>query len=163
MPTLLRSMGTLILALALIVLAASPARALEWGEVGNSPVDDPGWPEGAAVFNVSGRVAWCCGGALNRWRSDYRGDAEAFNAVLANFDLMEAAQKQVIVHDGIGRSYWLKTYHEDLNAQVDWIFAFYQSGAGQTQIDVYVGGNIDWADVVIPDGIDVVDMRVEID
>ena len=29
------------------------------------------------------------------------------------------------------------------------------------QIDVYAGGNIDWADVVIPDGIEVQDNRLE--
>ena len=172
----LRSIRTLIPALLLTLLAAQPAWALRFGDVGNSPVDDPGWPAGAEeIFNVSQRVAyWEHNG---RWHSDCRGDAEAFNKVLAGFALIEADRKQLIVHDGVGQSYWVDAVNKDLDADVDWILAVHQAaiwrqwqaigragaeaGDPVPQLKAYVGGNIDWDDVVIPEGIEVVDMRLE--
>ena len=176
-------------ALLIVLLGVQPVWALIMGDVGNSPVQDPGWQVGAeAVFNVSARIAWWEGPPFGggQWHAECRGDAEAFNKVLADFALIEAETKRLVVHNGEGRSFWINPNREEekqLDAQMDWMFMVwipdnwrrFGGGGGRMrpqieldegaepvpQIDVYAGGNINWADVVIPDGIDVADHRLE--
>jgi hypothetical protein len=170
---------TALFSLLLVLLIARPAWALRFGALGNSPLDaQPGWPEGAAaVFNPQGRIAyWELNG---QWKSECRGDAEAFSKVVANFALIKAEGKKLILHDGVGKSYWVQAVQKDGDAKVDWIFTVWQAdlwrqwqGIGRPagteppkppppQIDVYCGGNLNVDDVDIPEGIVVVDQRLE--
>jgi hypothetical protein len=157
-----------VLPLLLVLLAARPAWALRFGALGNVPIDaQPGWPEGtAAVFNPPQRIAWW---ELNgMWTCECRGDAEAFNKVVANFALIKAEGKKLILHDGVGSSYWVKATQPDGDARADWIFTVWQPDAGRRagaespapQIDVYVGGNLNLDDVEIPEEITVDDRRL---
>jgi hypothetical protein len=176
--------GLILAVLALV--SRGEASALIRGDVGNKPVPDPGWPAGAAVlFNHPGRAAWWEGPPFGggQWHAECRGDAQALNAVLANFAKLDAKVKRVVVHDGTGYSFWLAPNREPEKlaaAKVDWIFMVWETpnwerlrnmpadlnptDSGDTsppsQIDVYTAG-LRWADVTVPEGITVDDQRLE--
>lgn len=184
-PRLLRRLGLL---LALLLVPASHAMALIMGGEGNSPVNDPGWPAGAAkVFNSPSRIAWWEGPPLGggEWHAECRGNTAAFQEALEAFARIESEKKRLVIHDGEGASFWLNTNNDPdkkAAAVADWIFVIWQpeswkriqampvdlrgpSKKGETgpvpQIDVYVGGRIIWSDVEVPKGIEVVDERLE--
>lgn len=191
--TLTRTRWRLCLGLAVIglclLLGNQRANALITGGEGNDPVHDPGWAEGAAaVFDAEGRIAYWVGPPFGggQWHAECRGDAAAFNKLLADFAKIKAESRKLIIHDGIGRSVWLNINNVPEKreaAQIDWSFTVWQlenwkrlqalparfrapdSGDGDVPpapvIDVYVGFNINWADVRVPEGIDVVDERLE--
>ncbi|HUG91239.1 MAG TPA: carboxypeptidase-like regulatory domain-containing protein [Planctomycetaceae bacterium] len=178
-----------MLVLPLAFASPQPAHALIRGGEGNSPVRDPGWPAGAvAVFNTPARVAWWEGPPYGggQWHGECRGDAAAFNEVLKAFAAIDAPKKRILVHDGVGHSFWLNPNRQpekEAAARIDWVFAVWQADRWQglrrlpadlrprdgdpgddgpvPQIDVYAGGNIKWSDVNVPDGIEVVDERLE--
>jgi protocatechuate 3,4-dioxygenase beta subunit len=159
------------------------------GGEGNKPIRDPGWPKGAAaIFNTQARIAWWEGPPLGggQWHAECRGDAKTFNAILAEFAKLEAPGKRLLVHDGVTHSFWLNPNREPAKrdgARVDWIFMVWQpshharigpllrrAGSGATpaggqdpaaQIDLYIGGNVPWAEVVVPKGLEVRDERME--
>ncbi|HEV3025508.1 MAG TPA: carboxypeptidase-like regulatory domain-containing protein, partial [Pirellulales bacterium] len=159
---------------------------IEGGE-GNSPVRDPGWPKGAdAIFNTQSCIAYWVGPPFGggQWHAECRGDAKALNAVLADFAKLDVKSKRIVLHDGIGHSFWLNANNEPAKreaAKIDWIFMIWQPANWQrlrqlpadlnpadakdtsppSQIDVYTGGNIRWADVTVPKGLKVVDQRLE--
>jgi hypothetical protein len=171
------------------LLAGRGASALIEGGEGNAPFPDPGWPQGAAaVFNVAARAAYWEGPPFGGGQShaECRGDAKQFNAVLVDFAKIAAKKKRLILHDGVGQSFWLNTNGDAAKkeaAKIDWVFVVWQQRSwnqlqklplnlraptpddGQAepavQIDVYTGGSIKWADVVIPKGIDIIDERLE--
>jgi hypothetical protein len=169
----------------LTVVTSPEAFALITGGEGNKPIADPGWPTGAAViFNHKGRVAWWEGPPFGggQWHAECRGDARALNAVLADFVNMDAKLKRVVVHDGTGHSFWLAPNGEPEKlqaARIDWVFMVWQPASWErlrklpadlnptghadtsppSQIDVFTAG-INWADVAVPGGIEVVDQRL---
>ncbi len=178
--------------LLLLVLAASPfqkAFALITGGEGNTPVHDPGWPKGAEpLFNNTARVAWWEGPPFGggNWHAEFRGDAKVLNAFLDGFAKLDVKNKHLVLHDGVGQSFWLNANHEAAKqeaAKLDWTFEVWQSAnwehlrklpadlnptdptdadAGPpSQIDVYTGGSIHWSDVNVPKGLTVVDQRLE--
>lgn len=177
------------LALMAAMFAGRSASALIEGGEGNSPFPDPGWPQGAAtVFNVAARAAYWEGPPFGGGQShaECRGDAKQFSVVLADFAKIAAKKKRIILHDGVGQSFWLNTNGDAAKkeaAKIDWVFVVWEQRSwnqfqklpinlraptpddGQAepavQIDVYTGGSIKWSDVVIPKGIDVIDERLE--
>jgi len=177
----------LVAAAAILVLLAREALALREGGVGNAPIKDPGWPDGAAViFNTPGRIAYWHGPLPGEWHADCRGDAKAFNAVLADFARLDVKNKQLVVHNGVGNSEWINISNDPKKreaAKIDWVFLVWnaadwkhdqqrrrqflgaeRNAAGDgppAQIDVYTGGNIKWEDVKVPEGLKVVDQRLE--
>lgn len=181
--------ATMLLAIAMAAVPFQTAFALITGGEGNSPVADPGWPKGAAViFNNPARIAWWEGPPFGggQWHAEYRGDAKTFNAVMADFAKLDVETKRVIVHDGVGRSFWLNPNRDPAKqaaARMDWIFMVWQPAnwdrlrklpgdlnptdardadkGPPAQIDVYAGGNLRWSDVTVPKGIEVIDERLE--
>jgi hypothetical protein len=179
----------LFVALVILVTPTSKALALITGGEGNEPISDPGWPAGAAaIFNNPTRIAWWEGPPFGggQWHAEYRGDAAAFNEVLAAFNNLDVKTKRLVAHDGVGNSFWLNPNDEPekrTNAQIDWMFVVWQpesferlrkmpadlqpgdvaeADAGPpAELHVYVGDNIRWSDVKVPDGIEVVDNRME--
>ncbi len=171
------------------LLAAVPIReavALITGGEGNKPISDPGWPRGAvAIFNHPARIAWWEGPPFGggQWHSECRGDARTLTAVLTGFSNMDAKTRRVVVHDGIGQSFWISDPARKDAARVDWVFMVWQPSSWErlsrmpagisptdardrnigppSQIDVYTGGNIRWAEVKVPEGLEVVDERLE--
>jgi hypothetical protein len=159
------------------------------GGKGNKPITDPGWPKGAAViFNHNGRVAWWEGPPFGggQWRAECRGDAESLNAVLKNYAKVDAKIKRLVVHDGLGESYWLNPNgkpDKKADAWMQWSFMVWVPANWQRlngfpaglrpadqvdsdlgppmQIDVYAGGKFVWEDVHVPEGITVTDLRLE--
>ncbi len=159
------------------------------GGEGNRPVTDPGWPKGAAaIFNIPGRIAWWEGPPFGggQWHAECRGDAKVFNAVLADFAKLDVKTKRVIVHDGVGHSFWLNLNREPAKqdaAKMDWVFVVWQPASWErlrtlpadfnptdardaetgppAQIDVYTGGQLRWSDLTVPAGLEVVDERLE--
>lgn len=183
--------GTILALWLMFVLAALPAGAfaLITGGEGNDPLRDPGWPEGGAkIFNDPARVAWWEGPPLGggQWHAEYRGSAAELNAVLADFAKLDVKNKRIVVHDGIGRSFWLnpnRTPEKKEEAKIDWTFMVWvpaswkelrrlptdlnptkadeQDKGPPSELAIYTGGNIRWADVKLPKGIEVDDRRLE--
>src|SRR5262245_15823338 len=179
----------LLLSAAIVAVTGPKGFALLIGGVGNAPMRDPGWPEGAAaIFNTSARIAWWEGPPFGggQWHAECRGDAKALSAVLADFAKLDVKNKRIVVHDGVGHSFWLNMNNEPAKrdaAKMDWRFMVWQPGNWQrlrklpadlnptgpgddkdgppAQIDVYTGGNIKWADVTVPKGLKIVDQRLE--
>ncbi len=179
-------------ALVLLVLAIPSQRAfaLITGGEGNDPIHDPGWPKGAEpLVNNKARIAYWEGPPFGggQWHAEFRGDAKAFNAFLEGFADLDVKNKRVVVHDGVGQSFWLNINREpgkDDKARMDWSFEVWQQANWEhlrklpadlnptdpadaesgppSQIDVYTGGSIHWADVTVPKDIKVVDERLEI-
>jgi hypothetical protein len=174
----------------LIAITPCPrAFALITGGEGNEPISDPGWPASAAViFNNPTRIAWWEGPPFGggQWHAEYRGDAAAFNDVLAAFAKLDVKTKRLVAHDGVGHSFWLNPNNEPEKrtaAEIDWMFVVWQSesfdrlrkmpadlqppdvaeaDAGPpAELHVYIGERIRWSDVKIPDGIEVSDNRME--
>ena len=121
-----------LLATAITSLVSPPAFALISGGEGNTPINDPGWPKGAAaIFNTQSRIAWWEGPPFGggQWHSECRGDAKALNDVLAGFAKLDLKNKRIIVHDGIGQSFWLNPNREPAKrdaAKIDWILMVWQ-------------------------------------
>jgi len=181
----------MLLAVALAAGICPRAFALITGGEGNTPINDPGWPKGAsAIFNHPGRIAWWEGPPFGggQWHAECRGDAKVLSAVLAELAKVDVQNKRIVVHDGVGRSFWLNPNREPDKAQaanVDWVFGVWQEAnwerlrklptdlnptdAGDAskgppaQIDVYTGGNVRWSDVTVPKGLftKIIDQRLE--
>jgi hypothetical protein len=180
--------ATGLLAAAISAVPFQDAVALITGGEGNKPITDPGWPKGAAaIFNHPGRIAWWEGPPFGggQWHAECRGDAKALTAVLADFARLEPRNKRVILHDGVGHSFWLNPNGEpakEAAARIDWAFVVWQAANWEhlrrmpsdfnpteardrahgppAQVDVYTGG-LRWADVTVPKGLDVDDQRLE--
>ncbi len=156
-----------------------------FGDEGNRPIRDPGWPKGAdVIFNVQSRIAYWVGPLGGHWHADCRGDAKALSAVLADFANLDVKNKRVVLHDGVGKSNWLNNNPaRRAAAKMDWMFMFWESADWErgrriprepkpanakdaesgppAQIDVYTGGNVTWDDVKVPKGLKIVDLRLE--
>ena len=176
-----------LLAGVLCVSFSSSAWALITGSEGNQPVDDPGWPKGAlAVFNTKSRIAAWEGPPFGGGEShaECRGDTAAFQQVLNDFAKIETPRKQVMLHDGVGQSFWLNSNQEPAKrdaARMDWVFTvwipdrlkFQQSlpvmvrgiEQGEDQplatLNVYTGGSIQWSEIKLPADLKVLDERLE--
>lgn len=179
----------LLLAVAIMAVPVERACALLVGGEGNKPLDDPGWPVGAAaIFNTPARIAWWEGPPFGggQWHSECAGDAKALSAVLADFAKLDVKSKRIVLHDGIGHSFWLNPNDEPAKrgvARMDWVFMVWQPANWQrlrklpadlnptdpkdaeagppSQIDVYTGGTVKWNSVVVPKGLTIVDQRLE--
>src|SRR5687768_11537941 len=106
---------TVVLSLMLSAIPQQRAHALITGGEGNTPINDPGWPTGAEpIFDHSARIAYWEGPPFGggQWHAKSRGDAKAFNEVLAAFAKLESKNKRLVVHDGVGASFWLNTNRE---------------------------------------------------
>jgi hypothetical protein len=187
--TRLRTGLLLLLATAIVAVPSQEAFALIMGGEGNAPIRDPGWPEGAAViFNTKSRIAYWEGPPFGggQWHAECRGDTKALSAVLADFAKLDVKNKRVVLHDGIGRSFWLNPNNEAAKrdaAKMDWVFMVWQpdnwkrlrklpadlnptdpkdaESGPPAQIDIYTGGNVKWDDVTVPKGLKIVDQRLE--
>jgi len=139
------------------------------------------------IFNVTSRIAWWEGPPLGggQWHAECRGDAKALSDVLADFAKLDVKSKRIVLHDGVGTSFWLNIGNEPAKRDVkmDWSFMVWQPASWKrlrklpgdlnpigpkdaangppAQIDVYTGGNIKWADVTVPKGLTIVDQRLE--
>ena len=181
--------ATTLLALTMAAGSCQTAVALITGGVGNTPVPDPGWPKGAAaIVNDPARIAYWIGPPFGggQFHAECRGDAKSFNAVLAEFSKLDVKTKRLVMHDGIGKSFWLNPNRDSAKeaaARMDWAIMVWVPAAWErlhklppdlkpadlgdadagppAQIDVYAGGNIRWSDVTVPKGLTVVDERLE--
>ena len=182
----MRPWPKVLIGAALAALIPAEASALITGGTGNSAIRDPGWPKGAdKIFNHFGRVAWWEGPPFGggQWHAECRGDAVTINAVLDDFAKLDAKVKRLVVHDGTGFSFWMNPNNDPAKraeAKIDWTFTVWQpaswdrlrklpaglnpTSAADTsppaQIDVYTTG-VRWADVRVPQGIEVDDERLE--
>jgi hypothetical protein len=186
-PTRSRKPAAAFLALTLAALC-SPAFALITGAVGNQPISDPGFPKGALdLFNLSSRIAYWEGPPFGggQYHGEYSGDTKEFNAVLADFAKLNVKTKKLVIHDGVGNSFWLNTNDDpakEEEARMDWALVVWSTDSWNrlrdlppdlnpipgrkpndeppVQIDVYTGGHIKWSDVTVPQGLEVTDERL---
>lgn len=161
--------------------------ALITGGEGNQPLNDPGWPPGAAkVFNWPTRVAWWEGPPYGggQWHAECKGDAQVVNEVLKAFQRIQTSKKRLIVRDGIGFSFWLDPNGErraDRSTKIDWEFTVWHPDGWQVQkrlpprlsalsdaseaapipeICIYCA-SVRWSEIQVPPGIEIVDQRLE--
>ncbi len=105
--------------------------------------------------------------------------------VLADFVKLDVKNKRVVLHDGVGKSFWLSTAgpgKEPVDARVDWVFHVWSpknwqrlhgmspdlrgpdlgpaSEGPPAILDVYTGGNVKWEEVKVPEGLVVDDHRL---
>jgi hypothetical protein len=150
------------------------AFALRHFATGNRAIADPGWPKGtAAVFNNPARTGYWLGPDPGYYSAEYRGDARALSAAIADFATVAAKSRRLVVHDGVGSSpseqkmdwifnVWVPTaWERPTGAAVIYSFFRDPNKCPPPEIIVYTGGNVRWSDVTIPQGIDVVDQRLE--
>lgn len=181
-----RSLLSAVLGLTVWTASSGSAWALITGGEGNDPLNDPGWPQGAAaVFNAKSRVAWWEGPPLGggQWHAECRGDNAALQQVLEDFAKIDTEKKRIVLHDGVGHSFWLNPSRDpekEEQAEIDWVLMVWQPNqlkrqralpAGLravqnqhemlAQLDVYAGGSLDWKAIAVPDGVKVVDQRLE--
>lgn len=180
---------TLIL---LLICAASlnlpSASALITFGLGNDPVRDAGWPEGALkVANLKCRVGWWVGPPFGggEWHFLYRGDTETFVQALTAFADMRSPVVELVIHNGLEIDSILKSMNKQgLDPRVDWTFTVwnpenwnrlyndpkqvslasnpnFRKPVAPPRMDVYVGGGLlDWNAVRVPSAIRVRDERV---
>jgi hypothetical protein len=179
----------LVLCTVTVALCSREAFGLIMGGEGNKPVADPGWPTGAAaIFNTKSRIAWWEGPPFGggQWHAECRGDANALEAVLADFAKLDVKSKRIVLQDGVGHSFWLAPNNEPEKlaaAAMDWRFMVWQPAKWErlrklpadldptdpqhaasgppSEIDVYTGGNVRWSEVSVPKGLEVIDKRLE--
>src|SRR5262249_5332116 len=121
-----------------------------------------------------------------QWHAECRGDAKVLNALLAAFAKVDVKTRRVIVHDGVGQSFWLNANRQpdkEADARIDWSFMVWRAESRArlrtlppdlnptdpkdaetgppAEFDVYTGGHVRWSEVVVPPGIQVVDERLE--
>src|SRR5579859_2704773 len=121
----------LLLAAEFMAVPTPQAFALIFGGEGNGPLRDPGWPAGAAaIFNSTSRVAWWEGPPFGggQWFAECRGDAKALSAILADFAKLDVKSKRIVLHDGVGTSFWLNIGNKNAKRDVrmDWRFMVWQ-------------------------------------
>ncbi|WP_442484090.1 carboxypeptidase regulatory-like domain-containing protein [Aeoliella sp. SH292] len=171
-----------------VMFFAIPAHALIFGGEGSGSVERPDWPAGAAaVFNVPQRIAYWEGPPLGggQFHAECRGNTDELNELLVLFGRIEAANKRIVVEEGPGQSFWLNRNNEAdkrKKAEMDWCFAVWsQSGWDQLknmpadlnptspedrekgppcELTIYVGGNVDWEQLKLPEGITLIDHRL---
>jgi hypothetical protein len=170
-----------------VMTTLSPAWALITGGEGNDPISNSGWPEGAAaVFNSKSRVAYWEGPPLGggQSHSECRGETKDLQEVLDHFAKMEIPKKRVILHDGVGSSFWLNANREKEKkdaAKIDWVFVVWNTKQLANnlshpflarrmtngddlmiaRLDVYTGGSIRWKDITVPEEVEIIDKRLE--
>lgn len=170
----------------LMAFNAPEAWALIRGGAGNEVLPDHGWPAGAAaLFNDKGRIAWWEGPPFGggQWHSECRGDARALSQLLEGFARLPLENKRLVVHDGIGHSFWLAPNGEKEkldDARIDWVLMVWDPRNWQrlrnlpadlnptdpaddsppVQIDIYTG-RLRWDDLKVPEGLKVDDQRLE--
>jgi HEAT repeat protein len=178
-----KAMTTRIISkLSLLALLFAPFAALASIEshVGNEPVKDPGWPEGAlAVANLPSRVGWWerspDEGGLRFFL--YRGDAKALSELLTNFVAIRAPALELTIHDGplIDKQCSDQRADWELLLCVATNWERFYNGARTNdnpsrpraripvqvpRIDLYLGGGqVDWSQVKVPNGIQIIDQR----
>lgn len=170
----------------MLLLFQPAAWALIMGGEGNEPLTDTGWPQGAAaVFNTKSRIAYWEGPPFGGGQShaECRGDAAALNKVLADFAQINTDKKKIVLHDGVGRSFWMNPNHDPEKkavATINWVFMVWQPDRLQfqtnlpaeargvrpkddtlAQLDIYTGGDLDFAAIKLPKAIPVDDLRLE--
>jgi hypothetical protein len=171
-----------------VMCFATPAHALIFGSDAGGTVERPDWPAGAAaVFNVPGRMAYWEGPPLGggQFHAECRGNTDELNELLVLFGRIDTANKRIVVEEGPGQSFWLNRNDEAnkrKKAAMDWCFAVWsQSGWDQLknlppdlnptspedrekgppcELTIYVGGNVDWEQLKLPEGIKLVDNRL---
>lgn len=170
-----------------VFCATRSCEAIITGGAGNKPIHDPGWPTGAAkVFNWPTRIAWWEGPPFGggQWHAESKGDAKVINQVLQAFAQIDTPGKRVIVKEGVGTSFWLdpnkiKQGKDDI--RINWSFTIWErkkwdfqktlpadmsavhrskDKAPVPELLIYTGA-VKWADIQVPDGIEVVDNRME--
>lgn len=169
---------TAFLAFLSALVVADSAFALIIGGEGNVPLDDPGWPKGAAeVFNDRTRIAYWEGPPFGggEYHGEYKGDADDLQRMLDALAGIEGASPRVVTHDRTAESFWLTTTDKSQEHPMDWEFTVWvpdrfeiQRGwsvgdnatVPQPQIDVYLGRGLDWSAISIPDGVELIDQTL---
>jgi 5-hydroxyisourate hydrolase-like protein (transthyretin family) len=182
-PSFLWSCG---LGLLTLLLPASAPALITVG-LGNQPVPDHGWPQGAVeVANLECRVGWWEGPPFGGGEFHFlcRGNTQDFQEALATFAAMRAPVLLLVLSDGPGKSQFLKNDRDaKTDTRVDWEFVVwvpanwhrlynnpkstfgadsphFREPVDPPTLRLYVGGGgVDWAKVKVPAGVKVRDER----
>ncbi|MDB6054904.1 MAG: hypothetical protein JWN25_2427 [Verrucomicrobiales bacterium] len=104
-------------------LCLTPCKGLILVGSGNTPVTDPGWPEGAAgVANAANRLGWWEGPPFGggEWHFEFNGDTSDFQKAVNALALIKGIPPEIRIQDGMGSSF---ADHGPTNKQeVAWTF-----------------------------------------
>ena len=78
------------------------------------------------------RIAWWEGPPFGggQWHAEFRGEAKTLNAMLEGLAKLDVKTKRIVVHDGVGASFWLNINREASKkaiARMDWAFTVWQA------------------------------------
>ena len=173
----------------LLVLLMGSAQALITGSDGDEPATGRDWPAGVEqIFNLRERIAYWEGPSFGggQYHGEYRGDTAVLNQVLEQFAKIDNPNKRIIVESGVGNSVWLNPNRKtglSKRTDVDWTLVVWNKAGWQrqvglpaeltrinseqreqgppTELTIYVGGSIEWDKLQLPEGVEVVDHRLE--
>jgi 5-hydroxyisourate hydrolase-like protein (transthyretin family) len=156
-------------------MASRGVQALITGGYGNDPLPDRDWPEGTlAIANHQSRLGWWEGPPFGggKYTFSYRGDAKAFNEMLALLAKINWPHVELHVHRGPHDDFWLvdrgekKEGEKKRDARIDWSFTVwtprnfhhlfnnpaslvlssdqpeFRTAVPPPRIDVYLGGGL---------------------
>ena len=162
---------TILLGLITLFLSFSASGLIFVG--GKEPVTDKNWPAGSLdVANHKSRQSWTEGPPLGGglWSFQFRGNAGAFNEVVAKFALIKAPDLLLIIHEGATENPHASPEDKSKGLQrVDWVYTiwtpenFYRQFRAELsppQLDVFVSPEgVDWSLVQVPPGLRIIDER----
>jgi protocatechuate 3,4-dioxygenase beta subunit len=179
-------LAVLPLFLATLLLSGASAFALIVTG-GKGPMDNADWPRGAdELANLKSRFRWTEGPPFGggEYRFEYSGGTAAFQEALEALAAIHAPKRELVVFDGPGK---MCAVNDNEQRPVDWNFTIWSAAAyyrlysrpdtgpitdedpnyGEPlpppRVHVYLwkDGGVNWKDVKVPAGIDVVDRRDE--
>lgn len=165
------------------LLFSQTSSAMQWGEMGNAPVHDDHWPAGSVeVANLPARIGWVGGdGGWSHFM--YVGDSAALQATVDAFARIRAPQSSIVLQSGPHTATLIGDRAAGPQERaVDWEFVVYDSDSWfrwhslsmmtmieglelgkppAPRLNVYLKGQIDWAQIKVPDNITVSDERAD--
>ncbi|MCA9137370.1 MAG: carboxypeptidase regulatory-like domain-containing protein [Planctomycetales bacterium] len=174
-----RHLTTILIALFFV----SPALALITGGR-TEPINVSGLPAGSEpLANLTSRIAWWEGPPFGggQYHFEYAGETSDLQKAVDLFAKVESNRKQLVVRAGEQESFWLTIGDKSTKHPMDWQFVVWvpanwqhlrdakagllppgeEGDAPKTEMVVFVSDRIDWNAIKIPEGINVIDERLE--
>lgn len=143
-----------------------------------------GLPEGALpLANLKTRIAWWEGPPFGggQYHFEYSGETADVQQAINLFAKIDSDRKRLIIRSGRPNSFWLGISDKAQPHPIDWQFVVWmpanwqhlrdakagllppgeEGDSPKTELLVHVSPRIDWNSLKIPDGLDVIDERLE--
>ncbi len=172
-----------LIAMAVALLLATPSHALITGGK-DEDVQVSNLPQGAIeLANSDSRIAWWEGPPFGggQYHFEYVGETPELQKSVDLFAKVDSKRKQIVIRQGRKDSFWLSIGNTGTKRHIDWQFMVWVPGnwnhlrgaragllpPGQegesplTQLTVFASERVDWASIKVPEGLTVIDERLE--